>query len=301
MSARVAAAPSFAKINIGLNILQKRSDGYHNLETIFQQVDIADTIQLAVDDAPKSRITVSTTEKTLPVDESNLAYRAAVAFLEKAGLKKKINIHIKKKIPIGAGLGGGSGNAATVLLLLQKLTNTLTPENLMAIGTKLGADVPFFIEGGCSYATGIGDELTPIRICRNFHVFIVVPSNRISTKWAYDNYRIHLTKCQNSVKLSSFITNAENDSRWRDIVRNDFEPLIFSKFSEMKAIKEKMYSAGAFYASISGSGSAVYGLFCDKEMAFKCGELFRFCDSAFLASPVQWGFKEVAAALALEG
>lgn len=287
--------PSYAKINLGLQIVGKRSDGYHDLETIFQQISLRDTIAIELASPNKELgIRLSSNIPGLPVDSSNLAVRAAELFCEKAGCALSIKIDLQKTIPIGAGLGGGSSNAATVLLGLNRLLGCpLAEAELHSCAVRLGADVPFFLRGGVAVATGIGDVLKSLAYTPNYHIVIVAPGIAISTKWAYTNLKIRLTNTKNNLKLSHFLLQQSDLSDWPESLLNDFEPLVFGKYKEIQAIRDKLYLVGANYASLSGSGSAVYGIFDREEKAREGVDCFRPHYSTFLTKPMQFGLNEV--------
>lgn len=287
--------PSYAKINLGLRILGKRLDGYHELETIFQQISLRDTIAIEV--APTEQgnaISMQCNLSDLPTDASNLAVRAAMLFFEKYPQPFDVKIKLHKTIPIGAGLGGGSSNAATVLLALNSLTGKpLSEQALHDCAVRLGADVPFFLRGGLAAATGIGEVLEPLTMKLKCHIVVVVPAISISTKWAYTNLKIRLTNTKNNLKLTYFLLQQKDLSDWPKNLKNDFEPLIFGKYQELNAIRDKFYHIGANYASLSGSGSAVYGIFDREEKAREGVDCFRPHYSTFLTRPVHFGLNEV--------
>lgn len=286
---------SYAKINFGLRVLARRPDGYHEIETIFQQVDLADRIILSIDRKPMTAsISLTTTEPELPCNQRNLAYRAAAIFIEAYGRPVRVKIELDKRIPIGSGLGGGSSNAATVLMGLNALLGmpfAITALEEMAV--RLGADVPFFLYGGCCHGTGIGERLTPLSVPLRPYIVVVSPDVSISTHWAFTNLKIPLTNNKNNFTLARFFLEQRGLSHWRTFFFNDFEPLVFGKFPELGEIKERLYEVGANYASLSGSGSAVYGLFDREEQAHDGVELFRPQYSTFLTRPIQSGMHEL--------
>jgi 4-diphosphocytidyl-2-C-methyl-D-erythritol kinase len=287
--------PSFAKINLGLRVLRKRADGYHEIETVFQQISLCDKVSIqAVRTQNRSQVTLETNHKDLPVDSRNLAARAAELFLRNFPQSLSVHLSLQKRIPIGGGLGGGSSNAATVLLAMNRLTgNLFSEENLLELAAKIGADVPFFIRGGLAAATGTGEILTPINRHLKLYIVIVVPKVSISTAWAYTNLKIRLTNSKNNCTLTRFFRKQKELSKWRSVVMNDFESLVFGNYQELKEIKEKLYIVGAKYASLSGSGSALYGIFDREEQAHDGVEFFHPHYSTFLTMPIQSGIHEI--------
>ena len=287
--------PSYAKVNIGLRIVGKRPDGYHDLETIFQQIGLHDTLTIEIAESTgQPQMTMTTDDPSLPVDSRNLAVRAAELFLEKSHKQLSVKIDLKKVIPTGAGLGGGSSNAATTLLALNRLTGQALPKaTLYECATQLGAAVPFFLTGGLAWATGIGEVLTPIERVPEYLIVVVVPPVSISTKWAYTNLKIRLTNTKNNLKLSHFLRMQNDLSDWPTNLTNDFEPLVFGKHRILKEIKDDLFKTGANYASLSGSGSALFGIFDREETARDGVDYFRPQYSTFLTKPIQFGLNEI--------
>jgi 4-diphosphocytidyl-2-C-methyl-D-erythritol kinase len=242
-----------AKINIGLHVVSRRPDGYHNLETLFYPVELSDALEMA--EAKETRISFS----GWPVDgpqEQNLVLKA-FHLLKKDFDLPPIQFHLHKKIPTGAGLGGGSSDAAFTLKMLNDFFQLrLKTDQLKNYAAKLGADCPFFIENKPAFATGIGDRLSSVKIdLSNYHIVILKPDVSVSTSNAYQNIipsepEFHL---QNLAELTV--------TEWKNCVVNDFEKSVFPLFPEIENCKNKLYKLGAEFASMSGSGSAVFGLF----------------------------------------
>ena len=242
-----------AKINLGLHITGKRSDGYHTIETIFYPIPLTDALE-----AVKSEKTLlkQTGIKLDSEPDENLVMKA-YKFMSKKYNLPPLEIHLKKAIPSGAGLGGGSADAAFALKLINNLCEcNISEEKLEKIAASIGADCPFFIRNKPVIATGIGNIFNPSDILLNgYTIYVVKPPVAVSTKEAYSN--IIPQKPEFSLnKLSSLPV-----SEWRDLLKNDFEPYIFEKFPVIGEIKNKLYSLGAEYAAMSGSGSSVFGLF----------------------------------------
>ena len=246
-----------AKINIGLQVTERRPDGYHNLDTVFYPIPICDALEVIVSEGADydCRLHISGLEIAGDPD-TNLVVRAYRLLAADHALPP-VDIYLRKHIPTGAGLGGGSADASFMLRLLNEMfTLGLTTEQLEAYATQLGADCPFFITGRPVYATGIGNEFHPIELdLTGWHLVVVKPDVFVSTKEAYSMVRPENPE----VTLDRKITTPIHE--WRDSISNDFERGIFAIHPELADIKEKLYSLGATYAAMSGSGSALFGLF----------------------------------------
>lgn len=257
--------PSNAKINIGLRIVGQRDDGLHLLHTLFQEIDFGD--HLTIRSLPTADITLAitgATGKTLLPDAGNLCYQAAQLLQRKTGTRKGAYIHLEKHIPVGAGLGGGSSNAATVLRGLNQLWGIyLAEQDLEEMAVELGADVPFFIRGCLQLGEGIGEILTPLKVDLAHSILLLVPPIQISTAWAYSQWAGQKEQPA-AAALDQLIT--QQPIPWEKF-SNDFERVIFARYSQLKALKEDLLKAGAEYASMSGSGSTLYGLFTDRKVA----------------------------------
>jgi 4-diphosphocytidyl-2-C-methyl-D-erythritol kinase len=256
-----------AKINLFLRITGKRPDGYHDLYSLLCPLALYDTLSLAFGGAG---ISVSCSHPGVPEDASNLAVRSAERFFDAAfdGAIPSMGgviIHIEKKIPLGAGLGGGSSDAAAVLTALNHhFGRPLSPSALMAIGARIGADVPFFIFGAPALATGIGDQLDPFPHLTPWTALLVYPNEVVSTAWVYKNLNLRLTKDEK--KLSKF----HFDGRFFNVdehLVNDLEPVTERALPVIKEIKRLLLAYGAAGAMMSGSGSTVFGLFADPDRA----------------------------------
>lgn len=244
-----------AKINIGLNVVSKRPDGYHNLETVFYPVDMCDYLEIT----PSTGDVTTLQVKGIQVDSSmqdNLVYKAYMLLKQDFDIAA-VDIVLEKNVPFGAGLGGGSSDAANTLKALNTMFSLgLGDTELEQYAVRLGADCPFFIKNKPVYATGIGNEFHPIELdLSGYQIKVVKPDVNVSTAVAYRGI---------TPKPSEF--NLLNLSKlplieWKDYVKNDFEESVFPQFPEIKELKEEMYSKGAVYAAMSGSGSAVFGIF----------------------------------------
>ncbi|MDQ3473117.1 MAG: 4-(cytidine 5'-diphospho)-2-C-methyl-D-erythritol kinase [Acidobacteriota bacterium] len=261
--------PSFAKINLNLRILGKRPDNYHEIQTVLQTVSLHDLLIVRTSDG---KISFTCDDPSMPVDDSNLVVKAATALQETFRVKSSCEIHLAKRIPIQAGLGGGSSNAAVTLLALTRVWNlTATPRDLLELAVTLGADVPFFLEGGCALATGIGTELTPLPDLPQQQVLIVTPSVAVSTATAYQALKAPALTTSDSVfRLAISRTQAifSDSKQWVlcDHLENDFERVIFDIEPEIRRVKEALIQAGARCALLAGSGSSVFGIFDNNEV-----------------------------------
>ena len=261
---------AYAKINIGLRILGKRPDDYHNLETVFHEIDLFDEIELE----PHNQLEITADSILVPIDESNLCLRAAQLLQTDQHVQQGVMIHLIKNIPVGAGLGGGSSDAATVLVGLNQFWNlNLTNDQLQQLAGKIGSDVPFFIEGGSAYATGRGEVLKHYRLDIPYWIVLVAPPLHVSTAWAYEHIKLyHIGKTK---KLKDALTKqVKNPQELTTIVQNDFETSVFETYPEIASIKKKLLNIGAVFALMSGSGSSVFGFFDKVERAKKASSEF---------------------------
>ncbi len=250
---------AFAKINLGLLITGKRPDGYHTLETIFAPINWYDTLEFA----DSGLISMSCSNIALPVDDNNLCIKAAKSLQQFAGLQKGISMTLHKEVPFGAGLGGGSSDAATVLRVLNDLWQVnASPAELQALAVKLGADVPYFLAmKGLAYAEGIGDELDDLALTLPYYIVTVFPEEHISTVWAYKNFYPRFERELPDLKLLVSELCSFGKKEGISAFENDFEPAVFDYFPAVRLVKSTLLDAGSIFASLSGSGSAVFGLF----------------------------------------
>jgi 4-diphosphocytidyl-2-C-methyl-D-erythritol kinase len=243
-----------AKINLRLEILKKRKDGYHELRTVFQKIDLHDTLHVSLKE--EKGISVVTDHPDLPIGKSNLVYRAAESILERSDYRGGVTIEIEKRIPLGAGLGGGSSNAATTLKALNQLLKVdLSQKDLIKIGLRIGADVPFFFLEGAAIGSGIGERLKEIELPELWYV-LIYPNFQVSTRWAYQNFV--LTKRRFHYKIHEFLRTPGKIS---SILRNDLETVVSRQYPQIEVMKKNLCSAGALAALMTGSGPTVFGLF----------------------------------------
>ncbi|MEI8033069.1 MAG: 4-(cytidine 5'-diphospho)-2-C-methyl-D-erythritol kinase [Chlorobiaceae bacterium] len=258
---------SFAKINLGLFITGKRPDGYHSLETIFAPINWYDTLEFADSDT----VSMTCSNADLPVDESNLCIRAAKSLKEAAGVESGVAMRLHKELPFGAGLGGGSSDAATVLRTLNRMWRlNASPADLHAIAVKLGADVPYFLEmSGLAYARGIGDELEELGFSLPYHVVTLFPEEHVSTVWAYRNFYPRFERHVPDLKRLASELCQRGDKSVVSLFENDFEAAVIDHFPAVRQAKQSLLEGGSFFVSLSGSGSAVFGLFERHEDALR--------------------------------
>ena len=246
------------KINLGLNIVGKRNDGYHDLETVFYPLQIKDAVEVIEDESFHFSLSGLTFDGE---SENNLCVKAYQLLKKDFPSLATIKMHLHKAIPIGAGLGGGSADGAFTLKLLNKKFNLgLSEEQLIKYSLLLGSDCPFFIINKPCFATGRGEILEMIDLdLSNYKLLVVNPGIHINTAWAFSNIKPLTPK----ISVKEIIQ--QPIGRWKDELKNDFEEPAFEKHPEIKKIKEEMYNAGAIYSSMSGSGSSVFGIFEKKK------------------------------------
>ena len=274
--------PSFSKVNIGLKILEKRSDGYHNINTIFQELQFGDIITIH---KKNNGCDIISDDIRIPSGKKNICYKSYYELYKKFPNLNGVKITIKKNIPIGSGLGGGSANAASVLKGICKLFNLrLSNDDLESIAVKIGADVPFFIKGGTQLGNGRGDILTPMNKMFNGFYLLVIPNISISTKWAYSQIKNKLNSEKTLINFAHFL-GEKNISP--ELFENDFEDVVIPAYPEIGLIKNKLIELGAKFASLSGSGSTVYGIFNDEASAKEAELFFHNSNMTILTNPTK--------------
>tara|TARA_B110000438_G_scaffold68604_1_gene68878 strand:+ start:367 stop:1209 length:843 start_codon:yes stop_codon:yes gene_type:complete len=272
--------PSYSKVNIGLKVLSQRDDGYHNIYTIFQELNFGDSIDIEKRDCG---FKIIANVDWIPTNKSNICYKAYTEIKKEFSEVKGIHIKIDKKIPIGSGLGGGSANAAALLKGIKKIYKLeVTESKLEEIGGEVGADVPFFIRGKTQLGEGIGDKLTQLPKAIIGTYLLVIPKISIRTEWAYSVIKNRLNNQNKNAKFSSFINE---DYSSLQIFENDFEQIVIPAYPEIGAIKSKLLNLGARFASLSGSGSTVYGVYDDEASAKEAELLFHTSHQTILANP----------------
>lgn len=261
-----------AKINLGLNIVEKRPDGYHDLETVFYPINLQDALEVTRLEHSDKPYTLHISGSAIDGEpEDNLVVKAYHLLKQDYPQIAPVEIHMYKHIPIGAGLGGGSADAAYMIKLLnEKFSLGISEKKMEEYATLLGADCAFFIKNRPVFASGIGNIFEPVELSlKGHHIILIKPDIFVSTKDAFA-----AVKPQRPVVSLKEITKQPVET-WKDCMKNDFETSVFQKYPEIAAIKDKLYDLGAIYASMSGSGSAVYGIF--KEPLQNIEEKFCGC------------------------
>lgn len=260
---------AYGKINIGLDVIRKREDGYHDLDMIMQTVGVYDDVIISREDGTQTyEIEVSTDADILPNDKGNLAFMAAKVLMEAYDIKSKVKIHINKRIPIAGGMAGGSADCAAVLRGVNKLFQLgLTDEQLQEYGVKLGADVPYCIVGGTKRAQGIGEILTDLPTTPKCYVIIAKPDAFVSTKFVYSHIRP--AQIENHPDIDGIIESIKAGDLYGmcEKIANVMEDVTIPEYPIIQKVKDILKSNGAVNALMSGSGPTVFGIYDDEEKA----------------------------------
>lgn len=249
-----------AKINLRLEVHEKRVDGYHEIRSIMVKVGLYDVLSLCP--TPEG-VKMTTNNKQIPLDHGNLAFKAASLLMRDANVPGGLHIHLEKNIPIAAGLGGGSSDAATTMKgINQQYGLNYSPAELMKLGAKIGADVPFFFSPGPAFASGIGERLSPIKLTPSFWILFVTPSISVSTAWAYS--QIHTQPKKSTL---NFLEKIDLLKFGKEILYNDLESVVIPHFPEIGMIKQIVEGFGAWGSLMSGSGPTVFGIFFEEREA----------------------------------
>lgn len=257
---------SFAKINLAIHLLGKRPDGYHEIATLMETVDLADDLDVTGQEAGT---TVTCSDQAVPTDGRNLAHRAAGLVRERYGLGDRgVRIHIEKRIPVAAGLAGGSGNAAATLHGLNALWSLgLGQEDLMGLAGELGSDVPFCLYGGVAVATGRGEKVAWLDAAGSRSYVLVCPPLEVASGWAYGRWKLELTKDGTCINLISSVMQAGDVGRLASCLHNDLEPAVRAAFPEIDRARSLLADAGLEGILMSGSGPSVFGLAAGRTAA----------------------------------
>ena len=273
---------SYAKVNLGLHILGKREDGYHEIRTILQTIGLHDTLEIRLTQG--RGVSFQCNRDELSCDD-NLVVRAMEAVCRHAGLERGLAARLEKRIPLGAGLGGGSSNAAAVVMGLDQLLGLrMSRRDWFEIGGALGADVPFFFLGGRALGVGRGSEVYPLEDAAPCHVLIVVPPRPMATADAYRRASLRLTTQVNKSKIPLFCPAFLDALESGDGLENHFETVVFRDQPDLKRLKQRLLQWGARKAGLTGSGSALVGLFDDKGALTKAHAALRAGDVRLLAT-----------------
>ena len=262
-----------AKVNLGLDVLRRRENGYHDVKMVMQSVNLYDVLKFEI--AKEAGIKICCNTGELPLDDGNLIYKAARLFFEQTGIDGAVSIYLEKNIPIAAGMAGGSTDAAATLLALNTLYETgLSKEELANIGVKIGADVPYCIYGGTYLSEGIGEVLSPIENDINCYIVIAKPEFGVSTKYVYDNLHVEtIDKHPDIDGMIEFIRTGDLKGM-ASKMENILETVTVKEYPQIEEMKQCLIENGALNALMSGSGPTVFGIFEKKEIAEKAyGEL----------------------------
>ncbi len=255
------AVPSYAKINLFLKIGRKLGSGYHNLQSVMQRIELSDNLE--IEPLSEDKIVIQSTNLEI-ANESNLAYKAALLLKKKYKVKQGARIFIGKNIPLEAGLGGGSSNAATALLNLNKLWGLrLKEKQLIELASQIGSDVPFFIGENAAFVEGIGDKIKWIKKSFSINVVLINPGFRVSTKWAYSAFDRQRPRQKTKAGINA-LAKALEKKDIKEIANNlynDFEPIVMKKYKVINEIKTNLLRNDALNALVSGSGPTVFGIF----------------------------------------
>ena len=251
---------SFAKINLGLEIVRRLKNGYHEIRTIFQSIDLYDVLKFS--EIKEREIILIGNEKSIPWDHTNLIYKTAQLLKDYFGVNRGIKIEVKKNIPPGKGLGGGSSNSAMTFLALKKIWNLPIEKSvLVSLAKDLGADIPYFFYGGTALGLKRGDEIHPIDYENSYYILLILPDFSISTNEIYRKWdELVLTSKNKESKIYSFLRDKNFGS-----LKNELEEAVFRLYPELGNIKKELLEKGAVTAMISGSGSSVFGIYFDRE------------------------------------
>ncbi|MEI7906931.1 MAG: 4-(cytidine 5'-diphospho)-2-C-methyl-D-erythritol kinase, partial [Bacteroidota bacterium] len=260
-----------AKINLGLHIVGKRIDGFHNIETVFHRIDLYDEINIENSDD----ISISCNDISIPTDGNNLCWKAVELLRKELGVGNGAKIEITKNIPTGAGLGGGSSDAAAMLLLLPELWKMKVERTVIVkMALRLGSDVPYFLQDSTAYAEGRGEVLNQLDLSLPYWIVVIHPNIHLSTPWAYQKLA---EKRKGIFPDRPGMLDAYSDDPLRAVLNseNDFEEIVFEAHPKIKTIKTQLKECGAVLSLMSGSGSSMFGLFSDMNSAKIAAELFK--------------------------
>ena len=262
-----------AKVNLYLRITGRRDDGYHLLDTLMVPISLGDDVEISRTDGGPESLTLRSDDSELPLGEENTVHKAVRAFRERTGRRDPLAVHVRKRIPVGAGLGGGSTDAAAALRGLNDLLGTgLSVEELTALAVSVGADVPFFVRGEAARARGIGERLSPAGPLPGLWMVVLFPGFPVSTAWVYRNFRSKLTKPPNNNNLNRKLDTPHEVA---EVLVNDLETVTIGRYPRIARLKDRLNESGAMGSLMSGSGSAVFGLFADEAGAKRAFASFK--------------------------
>jgi len=268
---------AYAKINLGLDVVRKREDGYHEVRMIMQTIGLYDKV--SINRVNNSSISLSTNLHYLPTDENNLVYKAAALIISECQIKQGVNIKLEKKIPVSAGMAGGSTDAATTLFGMNRLFDlNLSREDLMRLALRLGADVPYCIMRGTALSEGIGEILTPLPHFPACHVLIVKPAINVSTRYVYENLKLDAQTKHPDINGIIHQIKQKNLYGATKLFGNVLETVTEKEYPIITEIKEKMLLLGSIGSLMSGSGPTVFGIFDNVNLAEKAFYQFKISD-----------------------
>lgn len=262
---------AFAKINLGLKILGKRRDGYHEIRTVYQTIELHDRLTVSLH-SKRGAVCVECDDASIPTGRENIVHRACVLWKQARRCSRGIEVHLEKRIPAGSGLGGGSSDAAATLIGLERLTgNRLEAAQRRAVASRLGSDVPLFLLGGRVLGCGRGQEVYPLEDLPERRCLVVFPGFTVSTAEAYASLRrtpgFRLTRTREAPSIDSFGARSPFPLEQWGPAENDFEQVVFARWPELAKLKRRFIRAGAETASLTGSGSAVYAVFASARQS----------------------------------
>ena len=259
------AFKSYSKINLGLKVLNERKDGFHNIESIFVELDFHDLITFK----PSNYFQLTCNNDSVPIDMQNTIFQSYQFLKNRYNFNNHFHVYLDKKIPMQSGLGGGSSNAACTLNALNTILDLkISKSKLHQYALEIGSDVPFFIEGGVKFVKGRGEKLETVQNSSKFqslYFLIVIPKFSISTKWAYEKLKKALKSNSKQYKFPTL----DQRLNW-SLFKNDFEVVVKAAYPEIMNIKEIMYNNGALYSGLSGTGSAVFGIYNEEKFIIEC-------------------------------
>ncbi|MFQ5849836.1 MAG: 4-(cytidine 5'-diphospho)-2-C-methyl-D-erythritol kinase [Candidatus Binatia bacterium] len=256
-----------AKVNLYLRVVGKRDDGYHLIDSLMVPVSLYDEIEITRPRKAKGVLMVTCDDSNVPAGRKNLVYKAGTLLLRQKGIRDPVRVHIRKRIPIGAGLGGGSSDAAAAMLGLNRFLRLgYHRGTILSLAAGVGADVPFFVYGCPARARGVGEQLRPLPFFPKLWMVILYPGFAVSTRWIYRNLEIKLTKVNKNTNLNLCL---EDPSELARLLVNDLEGVTIRRYPCLASLKERLVQEGAVGALMSGSGSSVFGIFAAEKGAKK--------------------------------
>ncbi len=256
-----------AKVNLALRVVGKREDGYHLIDSLIVPINLYDEIRIGRRRKSMEELSVTCNDPQVPEGRRNLAYKSAALLLKQSKVRDSVHIHIKKRIPVGAGLGGGSSDAAATMLGLNRFLRLGWKRgSMLSLASSLGADVPFFVNGRAARARGIGEQLKLLPSFPRLWLVVLYPGFPVSTRWAYQNLDLKLTKLNKNTKLNPYLHDPKELVR---MLVNDLEGVTIPRHPRIALLKERLVQEGALGALMSGSGSSVFGIFAAEKGARK--------------------------------